>query len=479
MIVTRVLEIAKKCKDKTIIKTRDQSCTYDQLINKMLSICDFIKASGISDGEPIGLIFPNSIEFVTSLLAAEYTGHPALLLGAMYKPREISYHVNSAHLSLVLGAPELKGFMAEAGGKSFAGPEATIECWKFDSGTEKHKFKTGDFICQLTSGTNGLSKGVIRTSEAVISEIEDTLKEVGFVESDRLLTIPPINHSFGLIAGTLAPLYCGAQLILLDSFKNSEVKMLIETEKVTVLFAVPFMYHMLTQLNTENTDFSSLRLCFSAGAPLHKNVSETFYYRFGITICQDYGSTETGVMCLNMSSPKLLESAGKPVGSRKLKAFGENGEILGAGEKGELMTSSTADLRCYLYPEELNKTTFYGGWLSIGDIGFVDENGYVYVQGRKSNLINVAGMKVDPNEVEKVIMSLPEVKEAAVVGIDSESGSQIVKAVIVANDINLDTKTVIHFCIKHLSSFKIPRIIEFVDELPRTQTGKVLKKNLV
>lgn len=478
MIGSKVLDCAYRDSGKVILKTCNHVVTYKQLAERILQMKDCICSYGMENQEPIGLAFPNSMEFVTSMLAAELAGHPAVLLGAMLKPREINFHIRHSGTRIVLANSSLSQYMHEAGGELTGSLFDTIECWRFDNENTSDKFKSGDFICQLTSGTNGISKGVVRTSEAVFTEVNETIHEIKLNDRDIVLTIPPIHHSYGLIAGILAPLCSAAQVILLDGFISADVKKIIETERATILLAVPFMYHLLNQMKgIQQTDFSSLRLCLSAGAPMHEEVAKTFQRCFGKIVSQDYGSTETGVMCLNFNPDKITNTVGKPVGSRLIRTFGENGEILPYGEKGELRTLSKADTRAYIYPEELNKTAFKDGWLGLGDIGWVDTNGYVYVSGRKSNMINVAGMKVDPEEVEKVIMAIPGIKETAVVGVNASVGGHVVKAFIVAEDKSMDKSLIIQHCRKNLSSFKIPRSIEFIEELPRSQTGKILRKH--
>ncbi len=476
----RVFDFASKYGDKEILETRHGIWTYKQLVHDIKKVASYIDTCTLKNYEPIGLAFPNSWEHVTSLLAAEFSNHPAVLLGAALKPREISYHVKNSGIKKVMAASKLSEFMQEAGGKKQDSSFGSIDCWSFENNERSEKFIPEDFICQLTSGTGGMSKEAIRTGKAVMSEINDTIEDLRLTDDDTVLTIPPMHHSYGLIGGTLAPLCCGAKLILLDGFFPAEVKKYVEDKKVSILFAVPFMYHLLNETAAHSVaDFSTLRFCLSAGAPMQKDIAIAFQKYFGKLISQDYGSTETGLMCLNLNAQTEEISVGRPIGKRVMRAFDENGQLLRFGKVGELRTKSDADARAYLYPNELNKTAYKDGWFCIGDIGSVDEKGNVYVTGRKSNMINVAGSKVDPVEVEKVIANHVGVKEVVVIGVDSGASGQVVKAVIVCDRVKITTKQIVEVCQKNLSSFKVPRIIEFVDQLPRSQTGKVLRKFLV
>lgn len=480
LIVERVFELASKYGEREILQTRCGLWTYKQLIDDIKEVAKYIDACALESYEPVGLAFPNSWEHVVTLLAAELSNHPAVLFGAALKPREIGYHVKNSDIKKIMAASGLSEFMWEAGGIKQEGSFKAIDCWNFENSERPGNFLPEDFICQLTSGTNGMSKEAVRTGKAVMSEIDDTIAALTLTTDETVLTIPPMHHSYGLIGGTLAPLCSGAKLILLDGFFPAEVKKCIETKKVSILFAVPFMYHLINETGPHSVaDFSTLRFCLSAGAPMQKEIAIAFQKHFGKLISQDYGSTETGLMCLNLNAGVEDTSVGKPVGKRVIRAFDENGQLLPFGKVGELRTKSDADARAYLYPSEMNATAYQDGWFCIGDKGSVDENGNVFVMGRKINMINVAGSKADPVEIEEVIADCDGVKEVVVIGVDSGASGQVVKAVIVCDKVEITKKQIIETCQKNLSSFKIPRIIEFVDKLPRSQTGKILKKYLV
>ncbi len=480
MIVKLFLELAEKHGDKKALKTRDGIWTYRELSAEIRKIANCLPKWGAQENEPIGIALPNCREFIVLLLAAELAGSPSILFGAVQKSREIHYHVERSGVRIILASPRMAKFMVEAGGIKQPCEYEHIECWRFEKENEQKLFLPGDFICQMTSGSAGLSKGAVRTGEAVLDEIKNVLLDIQLSEKDTVLVIPPIHHSFGLVPGALSALCAGATLILQDAFIPIDIKSCIEVEKVSVLLAVPFMYHMLNQLNEEiQADFSSLRICLTAGAPLQASVAKIFFERFGKSISIIYGATETGVMCLNLEPDLETMSVGKAFGTRSIIAFDENGNHLPPGQTGELRTRSIADARAYLYPQELNETVFHDGWYSTGDFGSVNEEGYVMIAGRKSSIINVAGLKVDPAEVEKVISLIPEVKEVVVVGLDSGTGTQIVKAVVVPTEVTLSKKQIIDICKQNLSDFKIPRVVEFVDEIPRSATGKILRHQLV
>jgi long-chain acyl-CoA synthetase len=436
---------------------------------------------------PIGLAFPNSIEFIVLLLACGLAGIPAVLLGKGLKERELEYHIRHSGIRTVLAAPKLDGVLSKLSPHPLHESMPGVHAWSFDT-AEAFSFAEDDFICQLTSGTNGLPKAAVRTISAVRHEIEATIACLNMTGQDRVLTVPPIHHSYGLIAGVLAPLLCGASVMLRDTFMAPDILKDLTEGSATILFAVPFMYHLLNERMkgldsshapfTNGTGLETLRLCMSAGAPLARETAEQFHANFGKRISMDYGSTETGVICLNLDWEQDVTSAGKPVGHTLLQLVSEDGQVLPPGQTGLLRIQSPSTARCYAYPLDLNEQSFREGWYYTGDLGWLDEGGNLHLTGRLANTINVAGLKVDPHEVEEIIGRMMGVKESVVVGLPSESTGQLVKAFIVAAE-GIDKMMVIQHCRKHLADFKVPKAVELLNELPRSPTGKVLRKYLI
>lgn len=497
MILENIARHAIMKPDLTAILDKERSVTYKELEHEIKSRAKIINEIGVKVGEPIGLLFPNSVDAVSWMLAMLQTDHPVVLFGSRMKENEVKYHINKIGLNITLADSRIISDWVDLSNYSkplfginnsilinYNKDPASNEEYSLRKDRQKKKgisgFEKGDFICHFTSGSEGEPKAVIRTLEAVESEIIDTYATIQLDEEQTFLTIPPICHSFGLIAGTLLPLYYGHRLILMEDFIPEKVLQLISEHKVNVLFAVPYMYYLLNKrLKVTKMDISSIRMCFSAGAPLDISVYEQFWQLTGVKIIQDYGSMETGVMCLNLDTEKP-KSVGKPVINRTIKIINEAGEDIStnANETGEICIRSKANLRKYLYPEELNSLKFYTDYFRTGDIGRIGNEGEIYLVGRLSSIMNVAGNKVDPVEVENIIKEIPGVKEAAVVCIDDLYKGSIIKAYVVAEG-NLDEITVKKYCKRKIADYKIPKIVMFINELPRSQTGKILKKYLM
>ena len=476
MIAKRVLSNSQELPDKIAIISNGISCTYKELRNKIENATTILNSLPLENGEPLAIVMPNCIEFIEFLFASELTNHCAVLLSDKFKSVELNYHINNSGVRYVISS----------NGNDFTFNECGFDIVrKFDSfiiwiqNREKNEivYRTEDFICQVTSGTNGIAKGIVRTQSAVCLEIEETIQCTNLCRPDIFLTIPPICHSYGLIAGTLLPLYIGATLILIEKFIASNIISNIVSNQITVLFAVPFMYQMICDRFINNGELASLRLCFSAGAPIKEEIFNKFHMISGIYITQDYGSTETGVMCINNESKKYPKSVGKPVGKREFRIISDDGTDCQFGKQGHFITKSPCDTARYLYPEESN-SQFSNGWLNLGDYGSIDSEGYLYVKGRIANFINVAGMKVDPSEVENVIMEIPGIKEVVALGKAANPYGEVVKVFIVASD-NVSKLDIIEYCRNKISHYKIPKMIEFVESIPKSPTGKIQRKYLV
>lgn len=476
MIYSTLMQNVKSIPDKIALIDNGEEISYSAF-GEAVHAMEAEVSKLLSEREPIGICLRNSAEFLSCLCAADKLNHPALLLSVGFRRNEMLYHLESAHTRYVVCFEEMNMIFEELGGLLVRN-YGKLYFFKFPIEIDLTEYKEDDYICQLTSGSQGESKGAMRTKQQVWQEIQETVTMTGLNEKDIFLTMPPLSHSYGLIAGGLLPLCFGATLILGKQFTAVGTVNAISKYHVTTLFLVPFMYELIVSTKySDKPDFSSLRMCFSAGAILSEQVMLRFHELSGLYIQSDYGSTETGVMCINMDPRNKLKSVGKNVGDREFRVVDENGNLLGNNTIGKVQTKSNCNLRCYLYPEKFNES-IQDGWLCLGDVGYIDDDGYIYIQGREKNLINIGGEKVDPNEVEKVILEIPGVKEVVVVGKKSDSYGEMVKAVIVKEG-EQNKLQIAQYCLNKIAVYKIPKIIEFVDEIPKSNTGKILKKYLM
>ena len=254
----------------------------------------------------------------------------------------------------------------------------------------------------------------------------------------------------------------------------------IEESTITVFIGVPFMFAMLGETRWPRpVDFSSLRLCISSSAPLRSETYSQFYQRYGLHVRQLYGTTETGTISVNLSDriEESIESVGTSLDGITVDIFSEDGRALATGEVGEIGIKSPAATWGYPNSPDQTRASFKDGYFFPGDIGRKDKEGGTYLLGRKTLFINRGGYKVNPYEIEDLIHRHPKVQEAVVVGVATEYGDQKIKAIIVSKELS-EEREIIEFCRGKVADFKIPSIVEFRTELPKSSTGKILRKDL-
>jgi long-chain acyl-CoA synthetase len=243
---------------------------------------------------------------------------------------------------------------------------------------------------------------------------------------------------------------------------------------------VPFNFRLMAEA-PHSADLSSLRLAFSAGTALPRPFFDAFLDKFGVPVRQLYGCTEAGTLTANMDEDPVasFESVGAPVDGVEVQIEDDEGRPVAAGTVGEIAVRSPGLTSGYSDMEDLNRQAFRDGFFLSGDLGMLDEQGRLTITGRKKLLIEVGGYKIDPIEVEDVVAAHPKVAEAVVVGVETDvPGEERVKAVVVPSD-ELSERDVIGFCQQRLANFKVPQLIEFREEIPKSPLGKILRKYLI
>jgi acyl-CoA synthetase (AMP-forming)/AMP-acid ligase II len=475
-IIAHVARWAASTPNRPAVTDRAGTATFGRLWADAGSCAAVLAGHRVQEGEVVGLLLPNRGLFVTALLGIARMGAIAVLFPTSLSAGELRRYGEIAGARLVLAGPSHEALILEAGGRPCPDGARGLRAFAFTVPPVRG-LVPDDCLVQLTSGADQPSKLAVRTRRAVWQEIQDFAGEIGLTEHDTTLVLPSISHSYGLIGGTLAPLCRGGRVILQDGFDPRTVLQVVRHERPTILFAVPVMYRELVRApGGEGEDLSSLRLCFSAGAPLPQDVDEAFARRFGRRICENYGSTEAGVIALRREwAPRLQHSVGRPVRGRTLTIVGPHGQALHPGDVGEVVVRSPALARGYL-GEVPAGTAIDGDCFRTGDLGWVDGDGHLFLAGRKSSLIDVAGVTVDPVAVEAVIASMPGVQDVAVVGVAHPAGGGRAKAVVVAKGVTAED--VLHYCRPRLPDTHLPQVVEFRNAIPRTPAGKTLRRLL-
>lgn len=477
--------------DRTALVFKDRRWAYRELDREASALASGLSALGLKPGERIGLHLPNWPEFVLTYYAALKIGAVPLSLNVTYKAGEIAYICRDGAVAAVVTADPVASnlpprsevpsvsHVIRVGSKAEADVEfASLRGDPALRALEVDREETAAIL--YTSATTGKPKGVMLTHANVVSNVNATNHHLRMTPADRGLCALPLFHCFGQNFIMNALMNASGTLVLQERFVLEKFLSAVGRERITLLYAVPTMYILILAADTGTCDFSSLRLAFSAAAMLPRDVEQRWFERIGIQIHQGYGLTESSPFAsYNHETAFRPGSVGTPIENVEMKVVDETGRELPDGELGEILIKGPNVMKGYFGNPEATAQTVRNGWLHSGDIGCRDADGYFYIVDRVKDMINVSGFKVFPREVEEVLFRHPAVKEAAVVGAPHPVKGETVKAFVVLREgMTADIEALKSLCKERIASYKVPEAVEFVAALPKSPTGKILKKDL-
>lgn len=339
---------------------------------------------------------------------------------------------------------------------------------------------------QYTGGTTGHPKAAVLTHRNIVANVLQCKAWLdGAVDpgNDIILGALPLYHIFSLTVCCMAFMVVGGECLLIPNPRDMKGFLnTLSKKSVTIFIGLNTLFAgMLAHPNFQKVDFSRLKLTVSGGMATQASVAEEWHRKTGHPVVQGYGLTEASpVVSINpVDLAQFKAGIGLPVPSTDVKICDEQGDVLPLGEAGELCIKGPQVMQGYWHePEETQNTFDEEGWLRTGDIAYMDKEGFIYIVDRKKDMILVSGFNVYPNEIEEVLSSHPDIQEVSVVGVPSEQTGEAIKAFIVTSNASLTEKEIIDYCHQSLTGYKIPRLIEFRDELPKSHVGKVLRKDL-
>lgn len=495
--------------DRTAIVCGNIRMSYQELYTKVEGFSRGLSSIGLNQGDCVAFLLPNCPEFAIAFYAVAKLNGIILPLNHLFKVEEIGYYLADSDVKVIITDSK----RADLCLKALSNSDKTIQLIVVDRVHPQAKYfydlmlveesqskatlpKNNNVLYQYSSGSTGRPKRVSRTQENLYHEAKNFAETAKVVSSDKILCIVPLYHAHGLGNCLLAAICNGATLVILEQskqngilvevpfvFKVPKILDLIETEKVTILPGVPYIFKAMAESPaSEGANLSTVRLCFSAGNFLGKDIFEQFLTCFGLTIRQLYGCTEAGSISINLDEncEETWNSVGIPPKDVEIKIIDEESNSLGAGAVGEVVIKSPTLTKAYHNLPQVNQQAFKNGTFFTGDLGKCDAEGRLYITGRKKILIDSGGRKVDPVEIEDILSSHLKVKEAVVVGVKEHHSGEIVKAVIVPCEPEESLEQeLFSYCKEHLAEFKVPKIVEFRDEIPKSPLGKILRKQLV
>ncbi|WP_066019438.1 MULTISPECIES: class I adenylate-forming enzyme family protein [Clostridium] len=468
----------KRYPEKIGIIITEKKISYKELSERVLSWSNFFNSIGVREGDRLVLSTDDRLDFISSWLAL-------WKLGAIPIPTEPTSGVAEISRALESGKPQwicsenpehLKALTGKLEEFSFElRPNWIIR--KIYCNDNIESIKNSAFYT-YTSGTTGAPKCVMYNVDATIAIITSLIDAFKLTSSDTFMT--PLTPSLPSVIFTaiLPSLASGATLVLIDEPIPSTALRVLRETNTTVFFTVPYFYRlMINAMKVRKINkFTNLRLCVATSAYLDEDTFNEFYKLTSVPIRSIFCSSEAFYCTFNPNNDieKLRKSVGICQKGVKLKIVDKIGKDVAPFNEGEIVVSGTHKSSGYFCKPELEKMVFRDGWVYTGDLGYMDEEGYLYITGRVSDTVNVGGHLVNPQEVESVLISYPGISEAMMVGEkDEEIGEIVVAKVVLKSGVEIDTKNVIQYCKKMLLPYKVPSRIEVIDNIPKSRYGKI------
>jgi long-chain acyl-CoA synthetase len=464
--------------------------TYGELEDRSARLATLLRETGLGQGDRVGVMLPNVPEFPVAYYGVLRAGGVVVPMNVLLKRREIAFYLADSGAKQLLAwhgfAEEARAGAAEAGAElkevepsalaaELAGREPTPGLAETD--------ESDTAVILYTSGTTGKPKGAELTHLNLFRNAEVSSRTTCEITAgDVVLGALPLFHSFGQTVSMNTSLMVGACLTLVPKFDPTEALETMQRDAVTHFYGVPTMYGaLLHHPERQSFNTSALRSCITGGASMPVEVLCGFEEAFGCVVLEGYGLSETSpVACSNHpDTERKPGSIGTPIEGVEMRVVDEDDNPLPQGEVGEIVIRGHNVMKGYWQRPEATAEAMRGGWFHSGDIARVDEDGYFYIVDRKKDLIIRGGYNVYPREVEEVLYEHPKIREAAVVGVPhDEWGEEIGAAVVLHEGEELAPEDVSAYVKERIAAYKYPRIVWFLEELPKGPTGKILKREI-
>ena len=505
---------AYKKPEAPAIVTGGQTWSYHKLLMSVDRASDMLWQHGVRANDKVALALRNGVEVVITNFALYKIGAVGVPINFMIsKPEEIKFILNDCKAKAVVtqaeflrhyanvkkDLPDLKYIFStdeiSSSVKALGDPSIklfwpAIEESKFNPQTLSCKPAADDIAMLLyTSGTTGMPKGVMLTHNNILSDVHSLVISFKITDEDAMLCILPMFHTLAWTANIITPLSMGLKIVIMANITPASAWLhLMGKEKVTIMTAVPQLYSVLSKeakglkrLYLQYWAFRKVRFCISGAAPLSQETKDHFEKQLGLPILEGYGLTETSpVVSVNTEENRKAGSVGINLPYINVKIADDNGRELGRNEEGEICIKGENVFKGYYNNPAATQEAFDSeGWFKTGDIGVVDDEGFVFIRDRKKDMIIIKGLKVFSAQVEHVINDYPGIEECAVIGVPDGHGGEIIKLYAVKRKgYDFDEADFRKYLKNNLDNYKRPREVEFREALPKNSLRKILKKDL-
>ncbi len=480
----------------------EQRVTYREFEARLNKLVNMLYGLGLEKGDRVSVLSENSMTAAEAMIGIEKSGMIWAPLNFRHVPAEHAYHLNNAGAKAVIMQQQFAEGIATVRDELETVEYFIVDGEGFDNmhsyeglmGKASDKATAIDIeeddpvALMYTSGTTGKAKGVLHTHKSFGALATFTAIELGIQDSDVAIYLAPINHGAGIL---LPPhLMAGAPNILIAHLDVDHILDVIQKEKVTTMWLAPtIIYFLLAYPGRTNFDLSSLKSLPYSSAPIAVEKLKEALDTFGTIFAQAYGLVECPVISMLSRSDhivggseeqsKRLGSAGREIIYTKVRVVDDDDNALPPGEMGEIIVNSPLVMKEYWRDPEATAQSLRGGWLYTGDVGYMDEGGYIFIADRLKDMIITGGYNVYPKEVENVIFKHEAVFEAAVIGVPDETWGETVKAFVALKPgMQATEDEIIALCKDNLASYKKPKTVEFMEALPKNMAGKILKTAL-
>lgn len=518
-------ETFKKYSALPAFSCRGKSLTFQQIDTYSRQFGAYLHSRGLEPGDKIALMMPNLLQYPIALFGALRAGVVVVNTNPLYTPREMLHQFNdagvkavviselfAANLEKILGDTQIKTVITASIGEMLGAvkgamvdfvvrkvkrmvpnfeiantvsfSEALKQGKKFTLPT--HEGGPDDVILlQYTGGTTGVAKGAMLTNRNLVANMQQNQAwmQPFLREKEEVAICPlPLYHIFAFTVNCLVLFSIGTHNVLITNPRD--LGSLVDTFKkypITLMTGVNTLFNALVHNKAfKALDFSNLKVSVGGGMAVQKAVAEEWQRVTGCFLSEGYGMTEASpVVSTNpLDGTGRLGTIGVPIPSTDVRIVDDNGAVQGPGGVGEIQVKGPQVMKGYYNRPDATAETIQDGWLCTGDIGTMSEDGFFRIVDRKKDMILVSGFNVFPNEVEGVVASHPKVLEVAAIGVPNEKSGEVVKIFVVKKDKSLNEKELIEYCRENMTGYKVPKIVEFRKDLPKTNVGKILRKEL-
>lgn len=485
----------------------DQQYSYRELLDRVNTLAKALIKLGVSKGTRVALMMNNCPDLVFSYYAVLSIGGIVVQNNPMYKERELLFQLKDSDAEIFIIEESLLNqfsrleeqsslkhiLLACSTGESESGYMTIHEI--FQNGSPEPEFTKGVLnaekdiaVLQYTGGTTGVSKGVMLTHQNLTANVLQTKEFMGVycqTGKERLLNVLPLFHVYGMTVSMNLCIVLQSTLYLMSRFSPEKVLKTIDQEKITMFPGTPTIYVGVNNAaNVTDFNLSTIHTCISGSAPLPANVKQRFEALTGAKLVDAYGLSEASPVTHSnpVNGKRVTGSMGLPISNTDCKIIDIHDGVteLPVNQPGELLVKGPQIMKGYWNRQEETELALKDGWLYTGDIAYMDEEGYCFIVSRKKDVIIAGGYNIFPRDVEEVIFEHPAVQEVVVAGVPDDYRGETVKAYIVLKgNMSASKEDIKNFCEDKLAKYKVPRLIEFREELPKTTVGKILRRKLI